>query len=93
MSAATTLALAQVRRPHVQGIGADPVIPSTPGSPLARLAKRYWWTMPVAAVAVYASYRMRGKKHASAVVLDAVGVLGGLASLVALIELEASKNP
>ncbi len=89
MSAATTLALARA-----QGIGADPVIPS---SPIARLAKRYWWTMPLAATAVYASYRMRssGKRKApiSSIAFDTIGILGALASLVALIEVEASKTP
>ncbi len=110
MSAATTLALAQVRRKQpVEGLADDatapppPAAPTTaaaaprPSAPIARLARRYWWTLPLAGMAIYASYRSRstGKKPApiSAVAFDTIGVLGALASLVALIELEASKSP
>jgi hypothetical protein len=87
VSAATTIALANARaRQSVSGLGAG----ATSG-PISRLAARYWWTIPLTAAASYASYRMRGKTHKTAIVLDVTIVLGALASLVALIELEASK--
>ncbi len=87
-AAVIAYALDRARRQNVAGIGADPVPP--PG-PLARLAKRYWWTVPLTAAAAYASYRMRGKTHAMGMVLDVTVVAGAMASIIAIIELEASK--
>jgi hypothetical protein len=79
----------------LRGLGYDPI--TDPAiSPALRIFARYWWAVPVTAIGVYASYKLRKKeglgRSRGEIVLDAVNILAAVSGVIALLELESAKT-